>query len=160
MHTIFLALGSNVGDKKGNISSAITMLKEHISDIVSAPLYETKPWGFTEQDNFYNTVIKGKTALSPDELLLFIKSVEEKTGRIKRFINGPREIDIDIILYDEAILVSPHLTIPHPRMHERDFVLQPLSDIASDLEHPVYKKTMIELLTLLPQEDRSIIVRV
>ncbi|HSW96608.1 MAG TPA: 2-amino-4-hydroxy-6-hydroxymethyldihydropteridine diphosphokinase [Candidatus Saccharimonadales bacterium] len=160
MHKIVLALGSNVGERKENIMFAIDMLKEHIADIISGPLYETKPWGFTQQDNFYNTVIQGKTAVAPDELLVFLKKVEEKLGRVKRFMNGPREIDIDILLYDEAVLVYPQLIVPHPRMHERDFVLQPLCDIAPDTLHPIYKKTMAELLAALSADERSIIRKI
>lgn len=156
MHTIFLALGSNVGDKKANIFSAIDMMKEHVSGIVVAPLYETKPWGFTQQDNFYNTVVEGQTDLLPEALFDFVKSVEARVGRIQRFTNGPREIDIDILLYDTESIAFPHLTVPHPSMQDRDFVLKPLSDLAPDYVHPVLKKTIKELLALIPKEQKSI----
>src|SRR5436190_22931888 len=99
MHTIFLALGTNVGERKQHIEDAIEALQEKIHDMVQAPIYESKPVGFTDQANFYNTVTKGQTELSPEALLQFVKSLEKRLGRIKRFPNGPREIDIDIALY-------------------------------------------------------------
>ena len=158
MHTIFLALGTNVGERKQHIEDAIEALQEKIHDMVQAPIYESKPVGFTDQANFYNTVTKGQTELSPEALLQFVKSLEKKLGRVKRFANGPREIDIDILLYDDAIINSQDLIIPHPRMHERDFVLQPLVDISPDIIHPVLKKTVKRLLQKISVEKKSIII--
>lgn len=157
MHTVFLALGANFGDKKKHIEDAIRLLQEKIVNIEVAKLYETKPWGFTDQDYFLNTAVKGKTDLSPEALLPFLKSIEQKVGRVQRFRWGPREIDIDIIFYDDTVFQNDGLEIPHPRAHERDFVLQPIVDLDPDIIHPTYKKTVKELLSLIPQKDRSII---
>ncbi len=160
MHTVYLAIGANVGDKKGNIAKAVSLLQEKIYSIVLAPLYETTPWGFAEQENFLNTALRGETDLSPENLLTFVKEIEEEIGRVKRFTNGPREIDIDIILYESLVYSSEILTIPHPRMQERDFVLQPLSDIASEEIHPVLKKSMEELLKEVPSENLFVVRKV
>ncbi len=156
-HKIFLGLGANVGDKKANLLKAIELLKEKVSDIVVAPVYETKPWGYKEQDNFLNTAVRGSTSLSPIHLLRFVKDIEKKVGRIKRFKWGPREIDIDILFYDNLICKDHNLEIPHPRLHKRDFVLKPLMDLDKDLIHPVFKKTVIEVYKVLPKTDCFIV---
>lgn len=157
MHTIYLALGSNIGNKKQAILNAIQLLSEKIKIEKKAAFYETKPWGFTSQSNFLNTVIKGKTELSPQELLVFVKLIEQKIGRVNRFTNGPREIDIDILFYDKQVLNTITLTIPHKGLVERDFVLQPLADISPNLLHPVLKKTIYELLIEISEEMRYIL---
>lgn len=157
LHTIFLGLGANVGDKKANIKNAIELLKEKIKDVVVAPIYLTKPWGYKEQDNFLNTAIKGNTSFSPLELFKFVKDIEKKVGRIERFKWGPREIDIDIFFYDNLIYKDNILEIPHPRLHERDFVLKPLTDLDLNLEHPIFKKKVFELYKDLSKEDASIV---
>lgn len=141
-HIIFLGLGANVGDKKQNLEEAIDKLREKIFDIQVSKFYETEPWGYTEQDKFLNAAIRGKTFLSPSELLEFIKLVEKKIGRVKRFKWGPREIDIDILFYDDLAYKDDFLTIPHPFIQERKFVLEPLLDLDPNLIHPVFKKTV------------------
>jgi 2-amino-4-hydroxy-6-hydroxymethyldihydropteridine diphosphokinase len=160
MHVIYLAIGVNVGDKQANIMQAVSLLSEKVRNIVLAPLYETKPWGYKHQENFINTVVKGETNLSLEKLLLLVKSIETKIGRIKRFRNGPREIDIDILLYDDVVYRSYTLTIPHPRMHERDFVLQPLVDIAPHIMHPVIHRSVYELMQEIPQEKRVVVKKI
>jgi len=157
MSNIFLALGSNVGDKKKNIEKAVVLLGEKVTNIVCAPIYETKPVGYEQQENFYNTVIKGQTELSPEALLGFVKGIEKKIGRKERFRNGPREIDIDILFYNDLVFHAKDLIIPHPRMRERDFVLQPFADISPHTIHPLYKKTIQELLDQLPHENQSVV---
>ena len=157
MHQIFLALGSNIGNRKQYIEEAILLLLEKINDVIIAPLYETKPLYFEDQNNFLNTVLSGFTDLEPQELLQFTKTVQEKVGRVERFRNGPREIDIDILFYDNVVYKDEVLEIPHPRIQERDFVLQPFSDIDPDFSHPVLKKTIRELLDTLPEEQKSVI---
>lgn len=153
MHKVFLGLGANVGNKKKNIIDAISLLKEKIKNIQVAPIYETKPWGYKNQDNFLNTALKGNTSLSPSELFKFVKETETRIGRIKRFKWGPREIDIDILFYDKLIYKDEKLEIPHPRLHERDFVLKPLMNLEPNFIHPIMKKTMSELYLKLPKED-------
>jgi 2-amino-4-hydroxy-6-hydroxymethyldihydropteridine diphosphokinase len=160
MHTIFLALGSNVGKKKSQLVHAIELLQSHVHNLVQGGWYETKAVGYTDQDNFLNTVIKGQTELTPAELLVFVKDIEQNVGRIHRFRWGPREIDIDILFYDDLIYADTTLTIPHPLLHERDFVLAPLLDITETLVHPVLKKTISELFDDLPEESKSIITKI
>ena len=157
MHQIFLALGSNIGNRKQYIEESILLLREKMHDVTIAPLYETEPRYFENQNNFLNTVLSGFTDLEPLELLHFTKTVQNKVGRVARFRNGPREIDIDILFYGKVIHKDEDLEIPHPLLQERDFVLQPLSDIHPDFSHPVLKKTMRELLDTLPEEQRSVI---
>ncbi len=157
MTKVFLALGSNVGNKEEHLRDAIHLLRGKIHQTVVAPFYTTKPLYYTDQDTFINTVISGNTLLTPEALLLFTQEVEKKIGRIARFNNGPRELDIDILFYGDEIINSQHLIVPHPKLYERDFVLQPLADIAPSFVDPATKKTMKQLLDELPQEGRSII---
>jgi 2-amino-4-hydroxy-6-hydroxymethyldihydropteridine diphosphokinase len=157
MYHIFLALGSNIENRKQHIETAIVLLREKVRDITVAPLYETKPRYFEDQQNFLNTVLSGYTDLEPRELLQFTKAVQKEVGRVERFRNGPREIDIDILFYDNVVYKDEELEIPHPRLQERDFVLQPFSDINPDFSHPVLKKTIRELLDTLTQEQQSVI---
>ncbi|MFA6050758.1 MAG: 2-amino-4-hydroxy-6-hydroxymethyldihydropteridine diphosphokinase [Candidatus Paceibacterota bacterium] len=156
MHTVFLALGSNMGEREAFINKAIDLLRKEINVEKCAPIYESKAAGFSDQNDFANTVLLGQTSLSSDELLSFIKKTEKDLGRIERFTWGPREIDIDIIFYDDLIYKNETLEIPHPRIAERDFVLKPLSDIAPDYIHPVLLKTIEELLNELPVDQKFI----
>lgn len=149
MHTIYLALGSNIGDKQKNINQAITLLEHQVNNITIAKRYETKPMYYENQEHFLNTALRGETTLSPQELLTFVKNIEEQLGRKKRFRNGPREIDIDILFYDNLIVNEDHLQIPHPRIQERDFILKPLMDISPNYTHPVLKKTIKELYSVI-----------
>jgi len=157
MHQIYLAIGSNIENRKQHIETAIVLLCEKVRGITIAPLYETKPRYFEDQNNFLNTVLRGYTDLEPRELLQFTKAVQKEVGRVERFRNGPREIDIDILFYDNVVYKDEELEIPHPRLQERDFVLQPFSDINPDFSHPVLKKTIRELLATLPERQRSVI---
>ena len=149
MNKIFLGFGTNVGNKKRNINLAIELLQEKIKDIKIAPLYKSKPVGYTNQANFLNTAIKGTTDLSPLELLNFIKEIEKKVGRIKRFKWGPREIDIDILFYENLIFNNNLLQIPHLRLHKRDFVLKPLLDLEPKFIHPILNKSIAEIYNTL-----------
>ena len=157
MQVIFLALGSNIENRKQHIETAITLLREKVYDITVAPLYETKPRYFEDQQNFLNTVLRGFTELHPRELLQFTKTVQQEVGRVERFRNGPREIDIDILFYDHKVYKDEELEIPHARLQERDFVLQPFADINPNFLHPILKKTIRELLDAIPEEQRSVI---
>jgi 2-amino-4-hydroxy-6-hydroxymethyldihydropteridine diphosphokinase len=160
MSKIFLALGSNIENRKQYVEKAILLLREKIHDVTIAPLFETKPQYFEDQNTFLNTVLSGSTDLELRELLQFTKTIEKKVGRVERFRNGPREIDIDILFYDNVVYKAEDLEIPHPRLQERDFVLLPFSDINADFFHPVLKKTIRELLDTLPEEKRSLIIEV
>ena len=145
MTKIFLGLGSNLGDKKKNIYAAIELLKKKISGVTVAKLYETKPQYYEKQDTFMNTVLSGYTDESPQELLKFVKGIEKQVGRQERFRYGPREVDVDILFFDNQVYKDESLTIPHPLLQEREFVLKPFMDLEPDFEHPILKKTIKEL---------------
>ena len=139
MVKIYLALGSNVGDREENINRAISLLSEKIKNIKVASFYETEPVGYTKQNKFINTALEGYTELSPLELLKFCQKVEKKVGRIYRFKWGPREIDIDILLYGDLKINSPDLKVPHPLMLDREFVMKPLKELNPDIEDFIIK---------------------
>ena len=154
MSTVYLALGSNVGDSHATIAQAIALLaRGAVTDIRCAPLYTSKAVGYTDQPDFLNTALIGQTELPPLELLRALKQIEQRVGRIKRFRWGPREIDIDIIFYDDELLNTAELVIPHPRFAERSFVLQPLVDLDADLVDPLSGQTVAQLLKGLPPES-------
>jgi 2-amino-4-hydroxy-6-hydroxymethyldihydropteridine diphosphokinase len=155
MSEVYLALGSNLGDSVGNINLAIKLLNKHVHDISVASFYTSKAVGYTEQPDFINTAIRGQTELSPIELLKSIKSVEQEVGRISRFRWGPREIDIDIILYDMLILESDVLSIPHSEYTSRDFVLQPLIDLNPNLIDPRTQVPLTKILDRLSVNQKS-----
>jgi len=151
--TIYLALGSNIGDREAHLRAAIgEMSAAGISVLRESPIYETEPVGFTDQRWFLNMVVEAETALFPMQLLARVGKIERKLGRVRTMVNGPRTIDIDILLYANAVVRTPQLEIPHPRMHERRFVLAPLADLAPALRHPVLRKTVRELLDAAPAE--------
>ncbi len=157
METVYLALGSNVGDSRHFINQSIELMGESLSQIKCAPIYRSKAVGYTDQPDFLNTVVCGQTKLSPQELLRFIKDVEQRVGRVARFRWGPREIDIDIIFYGDKIIEEKDLIIPHPRFAERDFVLRPLGDLAPKKIDPVTKKPANMLLAQLPSIRHAVI---
>jgi 2-amino-4-hydroxy-6-hydroxymethyldihydropteridine diphosphokinase len=146
----YLGLGANLGDRIQNIQRAIEKIVRHprIELFKKSAFYETKPWGIKNQPDFINTVIEIKTSLPPLNLFKFLKQIERKLGREKRTRWGPREIDIDILLYGNLVLENCSLKIPHPEMIERDFVLIPLAEIAPDLIHPVVQKTIRDLVRI------------
>ncbi len=146
MPVIYLALGTNLGKRTANLRRAIQALPPVITVLAESPVYETPPWGVTNQPDFLNMVLKGETRLAPLELLQVLKQIESELGRVPTIRYGPRLIDIDILFYDDCILDTPELTIPHPRLHERAFVLVPLNDLAPALVHPVLGKPVSALL--------------
>jgi 2-amino-4-hydroxy-6-hydroxymethyldihydropteridine diphosphokinase len=146
-HILYLSLGTNLGDRLSNLKSAITSLVPEVQPIVQSSVYETKPWGYTDQPIFLNQVLKTNTVLEPMDLLEFFKHIEVSMGRRETFRFGPRLIDLDILFYDELEMATPELTIPHPRIKERAFILVPLNEIAPDLIHPGLKMTIGQLIT-------------
>src|SRR4026209_1623128 len=147
-HIVYLALGSNLGNRFANLKQAVSALSPQLDVQAKSYVYETPPWGYEDQPRFLNQVIKAKTYLEPERLIKHIKRLEVTLGREDSFQNGPRLIDIDILFYDDLILNTSSLVIPHPRLHERGFVLLPLMDIDPDLVHPVTQKSVREMVTL------------
>ena len=149
MATVYLGLGTNLGDKEANLRTAIYKLQERIGKQVSlSSFYETAPWGFESDHSFLNAAIGLETSLSPIEILHITQEIEKELSRTKKSVNGSysdRLIDIDILLYDTLVLQTPELTIPHPLMTERDFVMNPLIEIAGNVIHPTRQKTLSEL---------------
>ena len=133
MSEVYIGLGSNLGNKEKNIQKAIDLIAEKNKVKKISNFYKTDPVGYLNQDCFLNGAIKIETNLSPEDLLKFLKNIEKKLKRKKTIKNGPRTIDLDILLYDDLIINTPNLTIPHPRMLEREFVLKPLKEITSSL---------------------------
>ena len=150
MAEVYLGLGTNLGDKEANLDMAMEEIRKRVGEILSlSAYYITEPWGFDSKNAFLNAVCKVSTSLSPLDVLLTTQSIEKDLGRLKKSVNGQysdRPIDIDILLYDDIVLDSPTLTIPHPLMHKRTFVMEPLSEIDPELVHPVLHKSMKEIL--------------
>lgn len=146
MPIIYIALGTNLGDRLANLRSAIEALAPDVHITRESTIYETPPWGYTDQPAFLNMVVEAATSLNPRALLAYLKKREGELGRIESFRYGPRQIDLDILFYDDLVLNEDDLQIPHPRLHERAFVLVPLADLAPDLEHPVFKQRVHSLL--------------
>ncbi|HEX7594318.1 MAG TPA: 2-amino-4-hydroxy-6-hydroxymethyldihydropteridine diphosphokinase [Anaerolineae bacterium] len=147
--TIYLALGANLGDREKNLRAALVQIAAFVQITRVSSIYETEPWGVREQPWFLNLVCAGTTALSPVDLLRRAKKIENEMGRAEGMRFGPRPIDIDILFYDRLIELSPALTIPHPRLHERAFVLVPLAEVAPELVHPRLRVTIRALLARL-----------
>jgi 2-amino-4-hydroxy-6-hydroxymethyldihydropteridine diphosphokinase len=144
-HIVYLALGTNLGDRLSNLKQAIAALTPQLEVKAKSQVYETPPWGFEDQPKFLNQVIKANTYLDPEPLLKHLKRLEVALGRKESFPNGPRLIDMDILFYDDLVMEKPSLVLPHPRLHERGFVLLPLLEIAPNLVHPVRKQSVREM---------------
>jgi len=147
---IFLGIGSNIGDRLANLQRAY----DAFTVVHASSVYETEPVGFTEQPWFLNSVVQIESALSPLDLLKYCQSIEASLGRTREIWKGPRTIDIDILFYGNRILKESDLTVPHPEISNRRFVLEPMNEIAPHFVHPASGKTISELLNLCP--DRSI----
>lgn len=148
MKTVYLGIGTNLGEREENLRQAITLIGEHIGDITRvSSVYETEPWGFKSETTFLNLVVIAETELTPSGLLGRILMIEAMMGRLREGVGyKSRVIDIDILFFGSRIFENKALTIPHPKIQDRKFVLIPLAEIAGDLIHPVFKKNIQELL--------------
>ena len=144
--TAYLGLGSNMGNRQDNLERALDFLSQRLRIEKVSSIYDTEPVGDVNQPRFLNLVCQVYTSLTPMALLTLGKGIESKLGRVSGKSNAPRPIDIDVLFYDEQIIETPELVIPHPKLTERAFVLIPLAQIAPDLVHPVNSKTVRELL--------------
>ena len=151
LHQVYLALGSNLGDRLNNMRQALDNLPPEFRLTAISPVYETDPWGVIDQPRFLNQACAGETTLSPQALLAYLKAIEMRLGRQPTLQYGPRLIDLDLLFYDDLVIETPQLVIPHPHLHERAFVLVPLAQIAPQLRHPRLGKTVSEMLTEVPQ---------
>lgn len=151
MHTAFLLIGGNLGNRSYNLQQAAQLIEAHCGDIISlSAVYETDAWGFTDQPAFLNQVLVLNTELEAEELMQQLLDTEAELGRTRAEKMGPRTIDIDILLYDDVVHHSENLTLPHPSLHLRRFALTPLAEVAASKKHPVLHKTITELLTDCP----------
>jgi 2-amino-4-hydroxy-6-hydroxymethyldihydropteridine diphosphokinase len=153
LKTVYLSLGSNIGDREAHLRAAIERLDtDRIHVLRRSPIYETEPLEYTAQRWFLNLVLEAETDLLPRQLLAQTAKIERELGRTRAIAKGPRTIDIDILLYGRAVVRTATLEIPHPRMDERRFVLAPMADLAPELRHPVTGRSMREMLDAAPPE--------
>ncbi len=156
MVDVYIGVGSNLGDRLSNCKEAIKELSRSALKILRvSTIYESKPWGVTEQPTFLNLVVYGQTELTPYELLGRLKGIESALGRTETYRWGPRVIDLDILFYGDQIINDKELIVPHPYLTERIFVLKPLSEIAPELRHPLTGKTILEYLNDIEKENQD-----
>lgn len=156
---VLMSLGTNMGNRLIMLTKALSELGHSGFSIIDrSKIWETTPWGFTDQPRFLNMCVSAETGLSPEEMIKMIKTIEGRLDRIKNVKWGPRNIDIDIIAIDEMVIDTPELTVPHPYMHERAFVLIPLREVAPQFTHPMTGKTLEEMICALPLEKMEWII--
>jgi 2-amino-4-hydroxy-6-hydroxymethyldihydropteridine diphosphokinase len=153
MATVFLGLGTNLGDRAANLRAALDALATVAEIDAASAIYETAPLYVTDQPAFLNMAVRATTQLPPMELLRALKRMENELGRVASVRYGPRLIDLDILIYDDVVMDEPDLILPHPRLHERRFALVPLADVAANLAHPTLGRSIGQLLAALPAED-------
>ncbi len=151
--TIYLSLGSNVGDRGANLGEAIARLAPSVRVLRVSPIYETEPVDYADQGWFLNLALEAVTGLAPHALLAHTAAIERAMGRQRAIPKGPRTIDIDILFYGDAVVDTPELEIPHPRMAKRRFVLQPLADLAPEVRHPLTGQTVRKMLEAAPEQE-------
>ncbi len=152
-HTAYVGLGANLGDRRVTLVAARDRLAADLELLACSRLYETPPWGLSDQPPFLNAVCQVRTALAPRELLIYLKQIEQDLGRTPTLRWGPRVIDLDILLYDDLVYLDEQLAIPHPRLPERAFALIPLCELAPGLFHPALNQRFTDLVAALPPTD-------
>lgn len=154
--TVYLSLGSNIGDREGNLRAAIAKLSELGEVTAVSSLYETEPVEFTAQPWFLNCAVAVRTELMPKLFLAKMLAIEQQMGRRRTQPKGPRIIDIDILLFGNSVIRAPQLDVPHPAMHQRRFVLEPLAEIAPEARHPVFQRSVRELSQALANDGGQV----
>ncbi len=152
MTKIYIGFGTNLGDREKQLREALRRVGRAVQITKTSPVYETEPWGVTAQPRFLNMVAEAETELGPEDVLRALQRIEHEMGRIRGMRYGPRIIDLDLLLYGDEVMATKDLTLPHPRIAERRFVLLPLVELAPDLVHPELGMTMRELLERVPDE--------
>jgi 2-amino-4-hydroxy-6-hydroxymethyldihydropteridine diphosphokinase len=153
-HEVLLGLGANLGDPVAQLAHAVSALRDEVRVDAVSSVYRTEPVGFKEQPEFYNLVLRGHTRLGPLGLLQRAREIEAALGRHRSFPNAPRTIDVDLLAYGDRVMRTEELTLPHPRLHLRGFVLHPLAEIAPEWTHPVLRRTARELLSSATELER------
>lgn len=156
-HTVYLGLGSNMGDKQAYLDQAVQTIRDDgdFKDISVSSYIQTKPYGYQEQEDFLNGCLECKTVLSPEQLLVRIHAIEQAAGRTREIHWGPRTLDIDILFYDREVIETKNLCIPHPEIPMRGFVLEPLSELAPYYHHPIFGMTVLEMRRVLAEQERK-----
>ena len=154
VNKVFLGLSTNIGEKDNNLKVAIEEIKDFSEVINISSYYKTPPYGYLDQDDFLNMAMEITTELTPLELIFRIHEIEHKMGRVRKIKNGPRIIDIDILLFNDEVINQTNLKIPHPEMHKRNFVLKPLDEIAPSILHPILKENINTLKINLKNPDK------
>ncbi len=156
LKTVYISLGSNIGDREANLAEAVRQLSAIGTVTRVSSLYETEPVEFLNQPWFLNCVVELQTEKMPRNLLSAMLEIERAMGRRRTIAKGPRTIDLDLLLFATSVVKTPDLTVPHPAMHERRFVLEPLAEIAPDVRHPVLRQSAREMLASLPKGSPAV----